>query len=242
MTVCLMTRRIRENYEALKDGIFCIEKNEDSAAMVTPILSHWMIEQKKKKQFEERRQRILLQLPYKDKLQFISRKSRRGVEAVDFWLVGSDPLKSIRSVYDRHPNHPLRFSCGVCVSKLCRFGCLMCEVGRDVKKCDVIDLEKSQIIAQFLHGLDSSLAFGCLGDDYELSIEATCGGDWIAKPRPVYEAIVEMDAVPELNHPLFVITTIGNLKVFREYLPKLVGYKVKIYLSVRKVDTLYRLL
>ena len=236
LTICLMTSQIRKHYKVLKDEIFCIEKCKKTSLIVSAVLMHWYRDKKKNQEFEARRQKILTQLPYKNSLTVLSKKPIKGAAAVDFWLKGSDPPRSIRSVFYRHPNHPLRFSCGVCVSCRCRYGCLTCLTGMITDKSEVLDLEKSQIIAQVLHGLDSSLAFGCLSNKYEISVEFTCGGDWIAKPRPVYESIVEMDSTSELNHPLFVITTIGNQKVFEEYLPKLVDYKVKIYLSVHSLD------
>ena len=234
VAVSLMTSKIKDNYAELNSGIFCVEKTGDIKAMMSAILNYWLLEKRQKKQFMQKQKSILKQLPFKDCMRVVSRKPIRGVEAIDYRLLRDDFPRYVRSVNYRHPNHPLKISVGVAVMRGCYAKCRTCQTGMVDEH--VTEFGMPEMVAQVLYSLESSNAYGYLSDDYEISVEYTCGGDFIYCSRAVCDSIAALYNVSELNYPTFIIPTIGNNKIFEQYLPILTKFPVRIYLSTHSLE------
>lgn len=236
--VCLMTGAIMQNYTELQySDIFCLEKSVEERNMVPAILNQWHITKARDAKSHEIMLKILQQLPYEHHIVPTNKRIIDGTaEVTDFLLRrdGKIALEYARAVCYRHPNHPGKFSCGIMVMRGCYAGCLMC-ISCDTKCGKVTVFTAEELIAQILHSLFSSqFAFGCLRGDYVVSVEATCGGDYIYCYKSVNRMIAETYAINLLKME-YVITTIGNEKILQKAFPAIVGYPVRIYLSVHSL-------
>lgn len=231
-TICLWTNSITTVYRELRDGIECIQKTGVERLTVPPIMNFWLLNNLTK-EANNKRARILQQLPFKHLVEVESRKVINGLESLEMRLTRNDQQLYIPAVAYRHPNHPEQIDAGVPLGRGCRGKCRMCLITRITEH--VTSLTAPEIIAPVLHILDSHKALGFFTGKYHLSIGYTCGDDPIYCWEELCKAIEMIDAVKDLNAS-HIITTIGNSTVFKKMLPQLNGHKVKIYLSGHSTD------
>lgn len=230
--ICLWTAGIVENHPLLKEGFECIQKSGDERLTVPPIMYYWHL---RNLEINQRSKLIEIdsQLPYRNFVTTQSRQEIRGAESLEVKIWRDAAFFYVMGMIYRHPAHPRRLDIGLPVGCGCLSQCISCLIA-EVQEC-FMPLKHQEMISIFLHALNSYLAHGFLSDSDEININFTTGSDLIYNAAEVLQTIKLISAVRQLKTS-FVITTIGRSEIFREYLPKLEQYPVKIYLSAGSFD------
>lgn len=233
MLVLLMTGAIMDNYGYLHTDIQCVVKAGEENKLVPLVMNFWRTEHLRK-DLGKKLSLILEQFPHKDRIKGVIRTPYEDFEALDGIIQRADGIERyIRWVIYRYSEHPGMVDFGLTVGRGCPGRCEPCQTGKITE--NVTSLTPPEMVAQFLHLLDSFQAFGFLEEGYEFSLNYTCGNDFIFNAENVIRSIEMLAEIREL--PIsFIITTIGNTAVFRKYLPMLSKYLVKIYLSGHSLD------
>ncbi len=244
--LCLMTNDIGGWHRSLNGRFRCIEKQDSERLMTRPVLDLWLLKKQKstrndiieeiENQLSPLSQKLLLEIARK---QFDYQTT--SLEEIDYRLMRARKTSCVRSIVYYPPGKSRRVI-NICISNMvgCFGECRMCRTGKNRK---AIRLTDSEMGAQFLAGLKSSLALESLSYmDQEIKVLQTVGGDFIFNPENSCKFVERIDGVAQtaflnIKH---VIPTIGNNAVLKKFLPRLEGRPVKINLSVHSFDQVIR--